>query len=184
MHAGNQAVPLVLKRPYENAKVVRCFLKLVAHGELAVDDDASSLQVISVVRPTDWEDLAMFLDTWSCDSTLKVMLCLLKDAVWRSNIDPLKAFIIASLVRNRETCTLVLERMADWVWPVDPSGPSMLEGTGHECVWNPGHWPLTFWRSPIPDTYLFALARAYGDKEDTDLATEFERYLDAATAKS
>lgn len=69
MHAGNQEVPRVLKRPYETAKVVRCFLELVAHGELALDDDASSLQVISVVKLADWEDLAMFLDTWSCEST-------------------------------------------------------------------------------------------------------------------
>jgi hypothetical protein len=118
-----------------------------------------------------------------------------RSALWSSLHDQEQAgrgerawlFRLAARDDQAELCVhFVKYGWADY-WVTKEDGKYSDRGGLHRWyVWNPHAWPLLFTQG-VPETYIWALARAHGEgpqkgfKERKEMALSFEKYLRAAT---
>jgi mannose/cellobiose epimerase-like protein (N-acyl-D-glucosamine 2-epimerase family) len=99
-----------------------------------------------------------------------------------SPVATLDAFIVACMARDDNLCHLILRVRRNSTWKSVKEGAGGMEyelsQNRKASLWDPRFWPANFWTSGVSNTYLYALARAFGDhgcKES--LADGFLHYL-------
>ncbi|BEJ16641.1 hypothetical protein CspHIS471_0600420 [Cutaneotrichosporon sp. HIS471] len=99
-----------------------------------------------------------------------------------SPVATLEAFIVACMARDDNLCALILtsRRNSKWKSVKEGAGGKEYELSQHrkESLWDPRFWPAYLWTSGVSNTYLYAVARAFGDHgTDETLADGFLHYL-------
>ncbi|BEJ01357.1 hypothetical protein CcaverHIS631_0600390 [Cutaneotrichosporon cavernicola] len=157
----------------EASHVFALYLQLVSHGELHVDRHLKY-----------WKGLVVFLDKWDCQQPLQLLCARLGMAVQskHSRVATLEAFIVACMARDDNLCALILtsRRNSKWRSVKEGAGGKKYELSHHrkESLWDPRFWPAYLWSSGVSNTYLYAVARAFGDHgTDETLAEGFLHYL-------
>ncbi|BEI85985.1 hypothetical protein CcaverHIS002_0602720 [Cutaneotrichosporon cavernicola] len=171
-HALNNGIHKItfLDSTYETAPVLRLWLQHVSQG----------LITVSLTLPH-FKELTLFLLKWEMESCLNNLSAHLEVAVRRRLLGPTEAFVVAACAGDVSLCHLVLTVFRQDTWPnatTTRSFTDRLRGKVGESVWDPRYWSASFWEA-VPQRYLFAVARAYGEgnNEDGALAIRFKEYL-------
>ncbi|CAK9779438.1 hypothetical protein CC85DRAFT_305851 [Cutaneotrichosporon oleaginosum] len=153
----------------ETADIFRLFLGLASKGRLL------AAWTLDPVR-----QLVMFLDKYECIQARRLFSSRFEIEIRRSGTRAHDLFLVAAAIGDTSLCRLILTRQAKQVWgkPREGTKAKPLDGTPGWCVWDCRHWPSSTWNCGVPNKYLFALARAFGQGGSSKpLADEFERYL-------
>jgi hypothetical protein len=157
----------------ETAAVLRLWLLLASQGIVPITKTLPNVK-----------DLALFFLKWDMESSLNHLGAHLEIAVRRNLVGANEAFAVAANAGDVALCELILDISSAETYPSMDKGKlvvahgATIYGKPGQNVWDPRHWSAAFWDS-VPQRYLFALSRAYGDHDlkERGLASGFTKYL-------
>lgn len=161
----------------ENAKILRLFLQLATTSTF-VEETTHNWEGINALQK-----LVDLTHKWGAPCVRAALWAVLSKDIWDRRAGSVWTFRLFANSQQAGLCTQLLGARYDNYW--DSSGTRVFDGKALASVWDPYCWSWDFVTAQ-PQTYLWALARAYGEavkKEgglEKNLSVCFEKYLRAA----
>ncbi len=155
----------------ETAEILRLFLQLASESRFTEPPDLSPEGTETLRR------LVGFTHKWKAPGVRATLWTVLHNQVWDARKCHVSwVFKLAAQEGQSALCVAILRAGSQTPWGIGG------EARAGASVWDPCGWPLSFVRD-LPHTYLWALARAYGEAVQMDgglyhnLADAFDRFI-------